>query len=36
MVFGDNSTTQQIFDSQIKELVLTAMQGINVTVFAYG
>ena len=35
-VFGDGACTQQIFDGQVKELVNTAMQGINVTVFAYG
>jgi len=36
MVFGEKSTTQEIFDYQVRELVSTAMQGINVTVFAYG
>ena len=36
MIFGEKAHTQEIFDSQIKELVETAMAGINVTVFAYG
>ena len=36
MVFGEKATTQEIFDSQVRELVETAMSGINVTVFAYG
>lgn len=35
-VFGDGVSTQEIFDLQVKELVNTAMEGINVTVFAYG
>ena len=35
-VFGERAHTQQIFDSQIKELVLSAVQGFNVTAFAYG
>ena len=36
LVFNERVSTQEIFDSQVKELVATAMQGINVTVFAYG
>lgn len=35
-VFGEGISTQEIFDSQVKDLVNTAMSGINVTVFAYG
>jgi hypothetical protein len=35
-VFGERAHTQQIFDSQVKELVISAMQGFNVTAFAYG
>jgi centromeric protein E len=35
-IFGERMQTQQIFDSQIKELVISAMQGFNVTAFAYG
>src|SRR5687767_9620021 len=35
-VFGEKMTTDEIFNVQVKELVNTAMQGINVTVFAYG
>ncbi len=35
-VFGEKVHTQQIFDSQVRELVLSAMQGFNVTAFAYG
>ena len=35
-VFGERSHTQEIFDSQVKELVISAMQGFNVTAFAYG
>ena len=36
MVFGEKVSTQEIFDSQVRELVNTAMSGMNVTVFAYG
>jgi centromeric protein E len=36
MIFGEKAHTQEIFDSQVKELVETSMAGINVTVFAYG
>ena len=35
-VFGEGVATQEIFDRQVRELVVTAMEGINVTVFAYG
>jgi hypothetical protein len=35
-VFSEGVSTQEIFDQQVKELVHTAMKGINVTVFAYG
>lgn len=35
-VFGEKMTTLDIFDQQVKELVHTALKGINVTVFAYG
>lgn len=35
-VFSGEVTTQQIFDSQMKETVHSALKGINQTVFAYG
>ena len=35
-VFGPDSSTQQIFDDQISDIVNSAMEGINQTVFAYG
>ena len=35
-VFGDGVTTQKIFDNQVKDLVISAMEGFNVTAFAYG
>ena len=35
-VFGDDAGTKDIFESQIKEIVHAAMNGINQTVFAYG
>jgi hypothetical protein len=35
-VYGEKITTQEIFDSSVKELVSTALSGMNVTVFAYG
>ena len=35
-VFGENVSTYEVFDQYGKELVNTAMSGINVTVFAYG
>ena len=35
-VFGEGVNTHEIFEKQVKELVTTAMEGINVTVFAYG
>ena len=35
-VFSDDMGTQEIFDSQIKDIVQAAMNGINQTVFAYG
>ncbi len=35
-VFGERVSTQEIFDNHVRELVTTAMTGINVTVFAYG
>ena len=35
-VFGDDVGTQEIFDSQIRDIVEAAMDGINQTVFAYG
>jgi centromeric protein E len=35
-IYGERTHTQEIFDSQVKELVISAMQGFNVTTFAYG
>jgi hypothetical protein len=35
-VFGPEISTQQIFDSHVREVVQAAMEGINQTVFAYG
>lgn len=35
-VFGEKVSTIEIFDNHVRELVTTAMSGINVTVFAYG
>ena len=35
-VFGPESTTSEIFKSQIGPIVTAAMSGINQTVFAYG
>ena len=35
-VFGPSLSTKQIFDSHIREIVHSAMNGINQTVFAYG
>jgi len=35
-VFGQDMSTKNIFDSQVKDIVNAAMDGINQTVFAYG
>ena len=35
-VFGSEATTKQIFDEQVKGLVLNSLKGINQTIFAYG
>jgi len=35
-VFGDAASTEAIFDSQIREIVHAALNGINQTVFVYG
>ena len=35
-VFGADVSTETIFDSQIKDIVQAALDGINQTVFAYG
>lgn len=35
-VFAGDSTTREIFDSSVKDIVHAAMDGINQTVFAYG
>jgi centromeric protein E len=35
-IFGEKAVTLDIFHGQVKEQVITALQGINVTVFAYG
>lgn len=35
-VFDHTSNTFDIFNSQIRQMVLTALSGINVTIFAYG
>ena len=35
-IFSEKVPTQEIFDTSVKELVETAMSGMNVTVFAYG
>lgn len=35
-VFGEEVSTQEIFDSQIAQLVDGCLRGINQTVFAYG
>jgi hypothetical protein len=35
-VFSHEVTTKQIFDSQIKQIVHSALTGVNQTVFAYG
>ena len=35
-VFADESTTREIFDASVKDVVHAAMSGINQTVFAYG
>ena len=35
-VFTSEVTTKQIFDEQVKDLVLNSLKGINQTIFAYG
>ena len=35
-VFGDAASTEAIFDSQIRDIVHAALNGINQTVFVYG
>ena len=35
-VFGSDVSTETIFNTQIKDIVQAAMDGINQTVFAYG
>jgi centromeric protein E len=35
-VFGPEMSTKHIFDSHVKDIVHSAMGGINQTVFAYG
>ena len=35
-VYNDNNTTQDIFNQEAKKLVLSALDGFNVTIFAYG
>lgn len=35
-VFGPEMSTNQIFDSHVKDIVHSAMSGINQTIFAYG
>lgn len=35
-VFSCEVTTKQIFDEQVKDLVLNSLKGINQTIFAYG
>ncbi|CDW89864.1 kinesin-like protein [Stylonychia lemnae] len=35
-VYNDEMTTGQIFDSEAKQLVLSSLDGYNVTIFAYG
>lgn len=35
-VFSETCSTQSIFTLQVEDLINTAMEGINVTVFAYG
>jgi hypothetical protein len=35
-VYGDSICTREIFTSQVKEIVHSAMNGINQTIFVYG
>jgi len=35
-VFSDRATTTELFEKAVKENVKTAVDGFNVTVFAYG
>ena len=35
-VFGGDSSTQQIFDLSVKQIVHESLEGINQTIFAYG
>lgn len=35
-VYCPETTTKEIFDTQVKSLVLNSLKGINQTVFAYG
>ena len=35
-VFSEHMSTQSIFDSECKKLVLSALEGFNVTIFTYG
>jgi hypothetical protein len=35
-VFNERMTTEEIFESEGKKLVLSAMEGFNVTIFTYG
>ena len=35
-VFGENIGTREIFNSQVKDIVHSAMNGINQTIFVYG
>ena len=35
-VYGPEMETKELFDSEAKSLVLSALNGYNVTIFAYG
>jgi len=35
-VFSEDITTEEIFENEGKKLVLSAMEGFNVTIFTYG
>jgi hypothetical protein len=35
-VFTSEITTKQIFNEQVKDLVISSLKGINQTIFAYG